>query len=293
MTMSNRERFGAVDLAGFQFESSGQPKAVVPPSPFRNRKSLLAYRTKDQGQPCAQGETSKQSGCIPASGEASVGKENESGSTEGKPNEVRKILTEDIPGDSLKKSYGEGERLFKVVTTAVGKLSASERKAVASYTAHDYKKTPVYEQINNGLRTGKVQDKFKPTVNALDAAIAKSVIPEDMVLYRKVRFEDAGKAPQFSEGDVLQDQSYASTTTEWSTAHDFQRFGAKAEYVIRIAAPKGTPGLAITKDLSGQKSQSEKEIILGRGLRMKVVKVEEVSYPQREGTMKTVHVEII
>ena len=43
---------------------------MIRSSPFRNHKSLLAYHTKDQGQPCEQGETSAQTECVPASGEA-------------------------------------------------------------------------------------------------------------------------------------------------------------------------------------------------------------------------------
>ena len=41
----------------------------VPLSPFSSRKSFSVYQIKDQGQPCAQGETSAKTECVPASGE--------------------------------------------------------------------------------------------------------------------------------------------------------------------------------------------------------------------------------
>jgi hypothetical protein len=139
-------------------------------------------------------------------------------------------------------------------------LTADEQMALGRYTFTAYK------PVNNGLRDPKsVKDPAAHTfmITNLDAAMAKSPTTHDIVVSRGVRDLEVMFGPEANKSMVgagWVEHGYVSTSTERGVSSSYGQGGV----VLRILVPKGTGALT--------GSNPEKEIILKRGLRLRVVR---------------------
>lgn len=151
-----------------------------------------------------------------------------------------------------------------------GALSREERRAVDDYTGTDFR------VINNHLRGQKLFGKvpkpshkllsgktIKQTVAELDSAMAKSVIPEDVILYRGLR------DVSFAAGDVFVDPAYLSTTLDREIAEKSFAYGEGGK-VLEIEVPAGSRGVYA----SGVAGGAEQEVTLPRGSTLHVISVD-------------------
>lgn len=151
--------------------------------------------------------------------------------------------------------------------------SASEMSAATDYATE-------FQSINGALRgdEGKSLDDAlilseRPVSEAvadLDATIARSVIPEDVLLYRGVRPRDGFDARTLKPGDVIQEPAYTSTSL---SEMDAARFQGNHGVIFEIEAPAGQQGLFINP-LIGE-VVGESEILLPRGLSFRVLSMSE------------------
>lgn len=135
-------------------------------------------------------------------------------------------------------------------------LTHNERAAIQDYTGEGYK------QINANLR--KDPNFSNQTTQHLDAALAKTSAPEAFTAYRTV---GAGVLSQLHENTTFTDHGYVSTALKSDT---FKPQSGKTEATMMIHIQKGAKGAAIDQLSS---NRSEKEFLLPRGSRFKVIRV--------------------
>ncbi len=159
------------------------------------------------------------------------------------------------------------------------RLAPEERESVQSYL------TPSYLKINGDLRgaggdLSGMDEYDQARVEALDAAIAKSVLPEAVTAHRIVGpgvFPgDAGPGYEFT------DHGFTSTTLSQGFAGELAEWRHKGgEHVrVQLEVPKGAKAAYVS--LVGGRSGAE--LLLPRGSRFRVTKV------QKEGGVTTLHV---
>ncbi len=144
-------------------------------------------------------------------------------------------------------------------------LSATEKRAFKLYT------TDAYTGINAYLRQGKFPRFVKPAgynelykaMNGLDSGLARSELPQDMLLFRGI---SGGAAEHLwsgvQEGESFTDNGYTSTTLNSDEAHLFSSLGDGV--YLTVAAQKGQPG-AYIEPYSVLKGQGQYEVLLPRG----------------------------
>lgn len=154
-------------------------------------------------------------------------------------------------------------------------LSSDERDAIQSYTSSGY------HEINESLRSGGKKD---PRVKDLDSAIGKSTIPEDVVVYRGGAIDQ-----RFAKaGSVVQDKAFVSTSLQSYYAESYGHRlptetrrklteQGKEVAIWKINVKKGSKGAVLGKESS---NLGEGEVMLPRGSKFKVTKVERRPYPQ-------------
>lgn len=143
-------------------------------------------------------------------------------------------------------------------------LTVAERKAVKDYT--NFGSARINPKLRRRGATGKLGDKFnRVVVDGLDAAIKKSPLSEDWVLYRGLKRTRAGKFAELRLGETFTDPGFQSWSADRSIV---TRFAKKSEDVIfRVRAAAGQPALFV--------DSLEAEFILPRGTTYRVVEIEE------------------
>ncbi|GAA4439452.1 ADP-ribosyltransferase [Phytohabitans houttuyneae] len=156
---------------------------------------------------------------------------------------------------------------------ARGGLTRAERQALVDYRGS------LYLSANGVLRQGAGQVPDSPEYRTLarriegtDAAIAKSPLTADVEVARGVKTGRAVFGDAW-DGDLTGaewvEHAYVSTSTSEKTAGQFADFGARGGAKMRIRVPAGTPGVELSG--GGIGASSESEILLRRGLTMRVV----------------------
>lgn len=154
-------------------------------------------------------------------------------------------------------------------------LSDAEYKAFEKYSGAGY------EAIVNALRKGG-PGKFVKTVEALDAALERTSVPEDVTVFRGVR---AGKlAEDIAVGSIIQDDAYVSTSLNRAVGEKFAH-----HTLMEIRVPKGSKGAAFDAIFEGG-NRGENELMLPRNSRFRVTGVTNRS-GKRVVTMELVHAE--
>lgn len=144
------------------------------------------------------------------------------------------------------------------------KLAASETSALQGYAGDDYK------AINGALRNpGQARTpKTRRSIDDIDAAIAKSTVPEDVIVHRGVDKDFA----QFLGADVTDPASMEALVGKVSREDGYvsTSAGAQAHYKLDIAVmmhvPKGHEALNLAP--LNEWGEEERELLLARGTRM-------------------------
>lgn len=210
------------------------------------------------------------------------------------------------------------------VSVKSGKLSSAEKSAVDSFSGS------WGTVINDILRKDEINSpknaEFKNIVDSLDSAIDKNVLDKETTVFRGVRiqtnitkstykdeFTSSGKKKggqkdpfQGSEGKLLENKGYSSTTTSRQSALNFAKAETAAgafvdkppeyrSYVVELKLPKGTKALDMGKTGVFQQNLvgHEKELLLPRGMKMKIESIKPLSgYDPGQGisSKSTMHV---
>lgn len=151
-------------------------------------------------------------------------------------------------------------------------LNSAEKDAVRKYVALGHSR-----MFNDKLRTGKnatrgqaSDDEYK----ALDSALEKSTIPENMTLFRGTSAKMfGGKDPKDMIGETIVDKGYESTSMTGKVG-DIYSDGV----ICKINAPKGSKGAYVDEVGFGEKSDfgedANNEILLPRNSEFKITGVE-------------------
>ena len=135
------------------------------------------------------------------------------------------------------------------------KLSSEERGAVKGYAEDSF------IRINESLRHGGVPE---PETIVIDRALAKSPLEKDMTVFR------GGIDP--GKGKVFRDKGFVSTTMD-SKLLDNSSYDA----IWEISVPKGTnAGYVNHAAGTAGTRMDEKELLLQRGLKYKIISRESV-----------------
>ena len=184
---------------------------------------------------------------------------------------------------NLDDGWREAARKERSLLASRPDLSDAERKAVRQYTTEDYK------EINSRLRASTPAAGGKsPLVKAIDAAMARSSMPENVVTWRGAgRTLGAQiKAGAIGVGDVMEDRAFMSTSIIKKKALDFNATTDTA--VLKIRVPEGARGMYVD-DISD--SRGEYELLLPRGTRLHVRGIRQVA--PSEGGYWEVECEIV
>ncbi len=149
--------------------------------------------------------------------------------------------------------------------------SRQEAGAFNGYRLHHY------EPINNYLRFGADEvDQRDLTVEAvrrqidlMDAALARTSVPEDLIAYRGLDMDIEGITP----GNVIIDGAYVSTTLDPGIAARFA-FATQGRQPVwmEVEVPKGTRAGTIG-------NHQERELLIARGSEYEVLSVKEGHVP--------------
>lgn len=150
-------------------------------------------------------------------------------------------------------------------------LSAMTRRVRTSgHEANEILRFPDGVAVDERLREFVGPEKFdaqraasratgERNIKAIDKAMAESRLPSDVLVWRGVRPADIG-LPDDAVGYEWVDLGYVGTSARREVAAGSFAQGA----TLRILAPKGTPSIGIS-------GGGEAELLLGRGLRFRVV----------------------
>lgn len=148
-------------------------------------------------------------------------------------------------------------KVMEKLVKAAPKPTNAEASAVTSYSGSNY------QAINTKLRHDP-NSPVTPTIKGIDSFLAKSTIPEDVTLYRKVSGEYAKILKSIvCDGCSFIDRGFISTSPYpgiWL-----------GNLTMVIKVPAGSKGAAI-KHLSNH--SSENEVLLPRGTKLNVTKLD-------------------
>lgn len=123
----------------------------------------------------------------------------------------------------------------------------------------------MFRDVNPRLRQGKPPSREdKKDVEEMDKVFASSSSSADVVVYRGVSSEAVEK---MVPGSTFVDGGFVSTSSSKQTASNFARGDGSA--VMEIRVPKGSKAVSLINN--GAFSKAEKEVLLNRGGKFKVV----------------------
>ena len=129
---------------------------------------------------------------------------------------------------------------------------------VKAYTASYNKRNASTIAANENL--------FNERIATIDAALDKSTIPENTILYRGINFVN----PTWEPGSVVSDPGFASSSISRDVSQG-SAFAGTNGTLFRISAPKGTRGAFIQ---SMSQVSGEQEVLLGRNTKWVIDKIE-------------------
>lgn len=161
------------------------------------------------------------------------------------------------------------------------KITPTEKAALEWYSEQGF------HEINSRLRRG--DDSNKTTVKAIDEAIEKSTLSESKTLYRGVSREALkgmlGKGEGIKVGDVFEDKSFLSTSTNYGVAKSFGSSGV----VLSITTKAGQKGIDM-KDISS--NPNENEVLLPREQKLSITGLSKPD-PSKGQYWPVLHVEAV
>ncbi len=215
-------------------------------------------------------------------------------------NRIRRGINDpDKPSELLRQLDLEGEEFRHFITE-------EEQFSLRTYSGHAFSningynregRAGVEKQLRKHYTSGilafneetfsEYEGYAKRDVAAIDAIFARYVRPNNnnRVLYRVVRPPE-GKAYKgakdyvqntYKIGDTITDKSYMSTTADSDYVLAYGGFEPENVIVYEILTNKGIP-IHNPKTYPGQVEHSEREILLNRGSKFKIVNITETKY---------------
>lgn len=138
------------------------------------------------------------------------------------------------------------------------KLTPAEKEAITKYTGFGA------EKINSAIiGKRKLNDSIKDEIRLLDSALAKGIIPEDIIVIRKTIPEYMNL---FSKGEKIIPEKMVFNSIFTSTAmKEFNYSGRNV--VIRLKVPKGYKGALYIRDIAVDRYKNQYEVLFHRGMR--------------------------
>ncbi len=164
-------------------------------------------------------------------------------------------------------------------------LSEAETKDLIRYSG-----SPLFRELNSKLKTGAqlggLSSELRGPAENIDAAIARSKMPRDSVVFRGINGKRSLDAvASLKPGDVYVDHGFGSTSRERSVADRLAAHGTNVAaepsgpgVVMEISIPMGFPALAVPSATFGK---FETELLLPRGARYIVTDVSATEGGQR------------
>ena len=155
-----------------------------------------------------------------------------------------------------------GENQLKPVRSG---MSFDEEMTISRYTQSGYERS-------NGYLRGKAElseydlKEVKDDIPRLDAVLNRSIVPEDVVVYRGAKLSKS-TLKQFEPGSTFTDAGFISSTLTPTVA---EKFAGEKGVIMEIGIPKGSHGLYIgVRGLTAFPTESE--FLLPRSSTFKVV----------------------
>jgi len=144
--------------------------------------------------------------------------------------------------------------------------------------------TSNYLQINGHLRGGKkISEENQEAIKNIDKALSKATVPRDVTVYRGIEVETLsdllGSDQPGWVGQTIEDKAYISTTVNKKRTFP----GVSME----IRVPKGSKG-GYLGNLPGGVHNNEQELLLGRGQKLLIKKVESGGLFGNQGIKKII-----
>lgn len=154
-------------------------------------------------------------------------------------------------------------------------LSKTESETLKWYGTDDG-----YDHVQTYLATGDLKSyKFDKTelngkITAMDSTFSKASLPENALVYRGMRENVAKNFLSATNGDIIEAKTFLSTSTEKNVALDFAaRSESGKRYVMELKVPKGAKAVSMKNHAT---FKEEKEILIGRGQKLKALGTREV-----------------
>lgn len=158
---------------------------------------------------------------------------------------------------------------------------ASSDRIYFGMKLEDFDNDDVEEDIKeykNGTQSTK-QDRDHSKFPALEKLVAETPLNRDYIVYRA--FGGAVDKSKIKVGSTLKDRGYMSTSLRWSVARQFinpKAFNDKTNWIARITLKKGTKAFYL--DVIENKHEEEKEILVNKGVQLKITGFTEINGTQ-------------
>lgn len=180
------------------------------------------------------------------------------------------------PAGGARPKAGSGTAVSGPAALTAGQLDLSGARKVPGVSEAERKAADLYandaQRINNLIREGRTGS---ATIRNLDSLLGRSSVGSDVELWRGLRSGDGvfGRDPTGDlTGAEFTEPGYLSTSANSRVAEQFAgSFGDPAPVVMHLVAPAGTNAVTISDWGSGDAVGGQAEVLLQRGLRMRVV----------------------
>lgn len=157
-------------------------------------------------------------------------------------------------------------------------LTDDEEYAISKYAAGGYAdlnaslRSPSWvpdpdELLDLDMTEAEYRAMLTERTKIIDTVMARTPVPDDVVVWRGIGPEVLGPDPSAAVGRVLTEKAYMSTSVGPMPKLDRLIVGEQKDVYLRIAVPEGTPGY-FSRNLSAYKE--ENELLLGRGLQYRI-----------------------
>ncbi len=165
------------------------------------------------------------------------------------------------------------EHIKKLLSKELDKLTIQEKEALNEYTGF------LAQRLNNAIATGKNLKQFNQTMNELDSALNKGIIPEDIIVQRKTipEFMNIPVKGKISEKDIVNLRGQILTNEIYTSAalEPFTYLGRNV--IIEMKVPAGYKGALYIRDIAKEKFKIQNEILFKRGMSYLVKSVEYIN----------------
>ena len=174
------------------------------------------------------------------------------------------------------KEIGDYESATEYFSKEVDKwqksLTDQELEALVQYTNGE---EGTFESINNYLWSGG-ENYYADDIKALDKAISKFNLNEDIVVYRGTEGADF----DLSKGSIITQKGFTSTSTSFETAESYVN-SVESEWmekptVLKITVPKGKGRAAFVANTATFVPE-ESEVLLKRNSKLKITGTQKVN----------------